>query len=285
MSFEHDKLPLEYPPKEMIRIYRDRLLVFSGVVMGNLLLLAIVMFALVEPFVSVVALGLVGAFAFVCWWTSRDAVLAKEQIKFYKTPDDLASDVKTYAAIWALLSATGVIAAPSKKRIEVCMAGPHTLQEILEGARRFQRDVVGDYFRKVANKIYKNGVEREQWLSLAHISEEVVERIKSALVNIPEEDLGKELRRLEGPKREIHKLEFWHLVGLLISDTNDLHRISKEKRKFDELKFIKSYVFNASVAWNELQHEELTSAGSEEIKDISRLAEELSTELSKLTHD
>jgi len=287
MSFVNDKLPLEYPPKEMMRIYRDRLLVFSGVVMGNLLLLALVMFALVQTIVFVVALGIVSAFAFVCWWTSRDAVLAKEQKKFYKTPDDLASYVKAFAAIWALLSASGAIAAPRHKRIEVRLASPHMLREILEGARRFQRDVVVEYFRKVANKIYNNEAEREHWLSLVLISEEVVDRIETALENIPAEDLGKDLKLLEGPKGD--ELSFWLIVPMLIPDTKVLNRISKEKRTFDEtfdeLKFIKSYIFNAPFTWDRIQHADLTSAGSEEIKGINRLAEELRIELSKLTHD
>ncbi len=81
------------------------------------------------------------------------------------------------------------------------------------------------------------------------------------------------------------ELGLWEKIPLLIHDTKDLHRISNEMKPYDELDFIKRYIFFAYVVWNIPMHADLTSASREEIKGIGRLAEGLNAKLSKLTHD
>ncbi len=109
--------------------------------------LALVIFAIEHTFVFIVATVFIVAFTAACWLTSRDAILAKAEKKFHKTTVDYAIDAKALVAIWALLKASGTVASPSNKKVKASLLGPYKLREILERSKRFQKDVVSEYFR------------------------------------------------------------------------------------------------------------------------------------------
>ena len=287
MIFAHDKLPLEYSPREMLRIYVNRLLVLSGVIVANLILLALVVFALKEPGVFVVALTWIAAFGMVCWWTSRNATFVKLREVLAEKPLDLASDAEAIAAIWALLGVSSAGAAPRhQKRVEVgrLVVGRSTLGEELQRARRFHSDVVYTYFRSIAKMF--GAEKKEQCLKLADMSKELADRLGEALLTIPPEDLGKYFSERDfGDDRQVHMLDFWRLAPFLVSNANDIHRISKKKSLPDELRFIKAYMSAAPAAWDRCLHTHFTSQTHHEIEVFKSMAHKLDAEMRKLTHD
>jgi len=318
MNFAHHNLPLEYLPKEMLRIYRDRLLVFSGVVMANLILLILVVFALSEPGIFVVATALIGAFVVVCWWSSRDASLVKLQARSKDESLDLAADAEAIAAIWALLGVSSTMAAPRHHQVGVSF-GPLTLREVLEEAKRFQNDVVGEYFQSVV-KNHETQSEKEQWLRLVAISESIVDQIGTAIEAIPSKDMGKGVgpdgvlyrggghelflwpRRATRKDMSRHGVRFaevqevypWLFAGRIIANIEGLRRMSDAKAKCildliptesNEGSIVAWYVTSAVVAWGFLSREHLTSPTVQQIKSIMLLAEELRDELNRLKGD
>lgn len=292
MTFRDDKLPLEYPPKEMLRIYRDRLLVFGGVVMANLLLLLCVMFALSHPVVFFIALGLIGAFGVGCWWSPRDARLVKMGEELQDKPLDLAGDAEAFAAIWALLGVSHAVAAPRHREVDVRLAGPQTLREVLEQAKRFQSDVVGQHFRRVA-RTYGTQSEKEEWLRLADMSQAVVDQVGAALEAIPVEDMEKDVSDLQVLRGEHNEVNSCVFVAHFIRDIEQLGRLYHLRPKSivdvrprsDEGSIVRWYVSSVGAMWALLLHEDVTSVTAEEIKRIKMATDELRSELIKVKGD
>ena len=289
MIFRHNNLPLEYPPKEMLRIYLDRLFVFSGVVMANFRLLFCVIFALSQPVVFLVALGLIVAVGVVCWWSSRDARLVKLHEGLKDKPLDLASDAKAFAAIWALMGVTRAVAGPRHREVEVRLAGPQTLREVLEQAKRFQSDVVSEHFRRIA-KTYATQSEEGEWLRLADMSQAVVDQIGTAIETIPAEDREKNVSHLQVLRGEVNKVNSCLFVAQFIRDVEGLRQVCDARPKSildvrprsDEGSIVRRYVSSASGVWALLLQENITSMTAEEIKSIKLVTEELSNELIKV---
>ena len=274
MSFVQERLPLEYAPREALRIYGNRLLAFAGVVGANVLFLILIQISLSEPIAFCFAAIIVGGFVFVCWWASRDAVLMKAHETFAKTPIDFKSDAEALGAILTLIMGSYAAATPRNKRIEVRMIRPQTLRDLLEDAKRFQSNVVALYFR-ARGDLSLSKQEADQWHRLASISADVDNRIVTAMENIPEEDLGKDIDFLKFNEVETNKVHSWVLTARFVRDL---------RNGFDMGTIIHWYITSGPVVLDILGKEHLTNPTMEEIKIIKFLFEELHKELQKIIH-
>lgn len=85
MNGNSEKLPLDYPIKEMLRIYAKRLIIFFVIVVGNLVLLVYLvglsMWPIVFSFISILAVATILSL-FLFWVRGREKPRAAVEIQF-----------------------------------------------------------------------------------------------------------------------------------------------------------------------------------------------------------
>lgn len=298
MIFVNDKLPLEYPPKEMMIIYRDRLFLFSGVVMGNLLLLALAIFALVHPFIFIIGLGLVGAFVFVCWWASRDAVLARSNKTLNRTPIGLSRNVKEiFAKIIAISSifgfetdetnATLILQDETDAKLILHVETPFGMEEhlavreFLEISRGFQRYLVDVFLYTFVEK-YATRNKKIEWFRFAQSVGKTYARISAVLDKMAEKDLCVDITH-RIPINVPEKLNSWLLLSSYVKDFRVLRKVIEGKSAEDAFIIIRRYITLAPHVWNALLSTDITSAFREEIKSVKELLFQQRRELLNLS--
>ena len=286
MSYTRDKLPLEYPPQEMLRIYRDRLLLFSGVVIGNLLILALAIFAISEPVVFSVALTLVAAFCAVCWLTSKDASHVTLDEARPEETLDFATSAKTFSSTFGILwGALTVARGHNQKRSVLISSEPYNLQKILEHVRKFNTEMMGECFQSFV-KMYDTSPEKEKFNLLISISEEIDHKIETALQNIRAEDLDKHLIIFGHSKEESDPS--WYKIAPWCRPIHpeDLVSFGKEETPFSKLNVVKLYIYRTKELLRDFYstRDTLLTIGYN-ISPIVKLMEDLCNTINEIKHN
>ena len=173
MQVVQRRLPLDYPMKDMLRIYGERLYVFAAVIGANCILLMAVSFATVHPLVFSSSLCWILLWIFACWYGERKATAYVNRLGSSRTLSTSGSDspasMAAFVGLLGLLIGDDSLGDTEHGAAARQMTAPRTVRSVLEEIGRFHREIIAPYLRGADEKSV-NETDKEQvfaWQAMA----------------------------------------------------------------------------------------------------------------------